>query len=197
MKNLFLLFLLLLFSESLFAQNSACVLTGNSVTIRGFRLGMTEAEAKKRYPKIEISDDINVVGLSYSTISKPSSHFDEVFTEEESEGLNSVELSFFDKKLSEIKVSYDGFTEWDSLEEFTDASAKVLKLPLSPNWQKMNQLTLRLNCNDFHVISMLAPKRSNYELQISKLFFSLDNFKDNIEARKKSQKEEQKKVFKP
>jgi hypothetical protein len=193
----FILASLFLFSSSLIAQNSFCAVAGQSVSVRGFRLGMTETEVKKRYPKIDITKDLDVVGLSHSSISKPSSDFEEVFTEEEREGLSSVELSFFNKTLSEFRITYDGFTEWDSLEEFTNSSAKALKLPLSVNWQKFNPISLKLVCKDFYIISTLEPKLGRYELQKQKLYFSLNDFKDKLETQKKNQKEEQKKVFKP
>lgn len=196
-KFIFVLSILFLLTSSLFAQNSVCTATGQSIKIRGFNLGMTEVEVKKKYPKIEIFKSSEVIGLSHSAVSKSTSEFEEVFTEEERKGINSIQLTFFDKILSEFRITYDGFTEWDSLEEFTNASAKVLSLPLSSNWQKFNRISLKLDCKDFYVLSTLEPKLGRYELQSSKLFFSYFDLKEKLEAQKKNQKEQQKKVFKP
>ncbi len=198
MKKLLLVFCIFLFLNcSSFAQDQICSTTAQNIVLRGFRLGMTETEVKKRYPKISFSKDSEVVGLSYSNISRSSSDFEEVFTEDEREGLSSVDLTFFNKMLSEFRITYDGFTEWDSLEEFTDISTKAFNLPLSTNWQKYNRISLKLVCKDFYIISTLEPKLGRYELQKPKLYFSFNDFKEKLETQKKTQKEEQKKVFKP
>lgn len=198
MRNLFWVsFALLFFVGISVAQGQVCTNTGQSIDLRGFKLGMTETEVKKRYPKISFSKNSDVVGLSYSNISRGSSDFEDVFTEDERKGLSSVDLTFFNKILSDFRITYDGFTEWDSLEEFTDKSAKALSLPLSTNWQKYNRISLKLVCKDFYIISTLEPKLGRYELQVPRLFFSFSDFKEKVETQKKIQKEEQKKIFKP
>ena len=99
MKNLLLPIFLLILSSTLSAQNSACTVSGQSITIRGFRLGMTESEATRRYPKIEIYNQNDGNGLSTSNISA----LGEIFTESERDGLSSVFLWFLDKKLAKIE----------------------------------------------------------------------------------------------
>lgn len=196
MKILFLtISLLVIFVTVSFGQN--CQTASQSVVVRGFSLGMTEESIKKRHPKIEFFKDLDVAGLSSWTSSSAGSS-DDIFTEAERENLELIQLTFFDKKLSQIKVVYNGFTEWDSLTEFTDASSKALKLPPSTSWQSISdKYAVRLDCQDFYVVSKLDPARSNYELQEPSLFLSFNDFATKLEGRKKSQKETQKKDFKP
>lgn len=196
MKRIFLVLIFELFLTT-FSFGQLCSNSPQSVVVRGFYLGMTEDAAKKRYPKIIFFKDLDVVGLTSWTL-PPSGSSDDIFTESEREGLESVQLKFFDKKLSQIKIVYNGFTEWDSLKEFTDASSKALKLPLADGWQKTSdENSIKIVCKDFYVISHLEPVRGAYELQEPSLFFSFNDFETKLDARKNSQKENQKKIFKP
>lgn len=193
--SILLLCFVFLFVKPLLAQE--CQNVAKSVLIRGFSLGMTEGIVKKRYPKIEFFKDLDVVGLSSWTMPGSGSS-DDIFTEAEREGLESLNLTFFDKKLSQINIVYNGFTEWDSLSEFTNASSKSLNLPPSVNWKRTDDKNaIRIDCKDFFVIARLEMPRSRYELQEPSLFFSLTAFESNLKNRKNTQKEEQKKIFKP
>jgi hypothetical protein len=109
----------------------------------------------------------------------------------------SVELTFLDKQLALIKIAYDGFTEWNSINEFIDTTSKQLKLPLSENWQVIKKNTLRLDCKDFFIISNLDPKLGRYDLQKPSLLISTNNFDAQLEEREKTKKDRQKQVFRP
>lgn len=197
MKKSFLLISFLFFlSSSLIGQNKECSVIGKDVTLRGFKLGMSEEEAKHRYPKIEIfqkegkSVSTAIIGTGYTSL-------EQVFSESEREGLSSVELTFLNKALARINVAYNGLTEWNSVNEFTNASAEQLKLPLSSQWKKTDTISLRLNCKDFYIVSRVEPKLGKYELQKPILFFSINDYAQKLKAIEESNMEKQKDHFKP
>lgn len=178
------------------AQNVCSALPQN-VGIRSFKLGMTEAEAKRRYPKIQIWRDTNNIGMNYSVIGQSYTPLDEVFTESEREGIEYVELYFLDKKLARFRIAYDGFTEFDSITEFTNSIVKTLKLPSADKWQKEKENSLRLNCSNFYIISRLEVKQMASELSKPSLFLSINDFEKTLEEWKKTEKQKQKETFKP
>lgn len=196
MKNLFLLFnFILLLGSATYGQN--CQALSQNVVVRAFSLGMTEAQVKKRYPKIEFYKDSGVVGVTKWSGERPTS-FDDVFTETEREDLARVELTFFDKKLSRIKIIYTGFIKWDSLAEFTDVSAKVLKLPPAADWHKTDdEESIKIECKDFSVVSKLELPRSQYELQEPSLLFTLNSLESDLKNKQKALEDSQKREFKP
>lgn len=193
----FTLAAIFLLNTVLFVQAQTCTSASQNLVIRGFRLQMTESEAKRRYPKIRIFQNQDGNGLSTAGIGFPYQDFDEVFTEVERKSLSSVELTFLDKQLALIKIAYDGFTEWNSINEFIDTTSKQLKLPLSGNWQVIKKNTLRLDCRDFFIISNLDPKLGRYDLQKPSLLISKNNFDAQLAEREKTKKDRQRQIFKP
>lgn len=187
---------LLLLTLTYNAQTGICTNSSQSIQIRGFRLGMTQSEITRRYPKIEFysQDDGNGLTTSSTGIS-PS--LDAIFNDTEREDLKSVVLSLLDKKLQQIEIAYNGFTEWNSLKDFTDAIARNLKIPLAVNWQPLDKTALRLNCKDFFIIVRLEPKRGKYEVQNQSLLISTNDFQSQLDAREAQKKERQQKTFKP
>jgi hypothetical protein len=198
MKKLsFLITTILLLISSSFGQEYRCPATSSSVVIRGFRLGMTETEVKRRYPKIQIFKDLDNNGLTLINIDGSSYDYEEVFTESERKGLRFVSIKFLDKKIVRIGIDYDGFTEWNSTKEFTDAISKNLRLPLADKWQKLNEKSFQLSCGDFFIISKLEPKSGTGSLQKPSLLLSINDFDKIIKEGVEDRKERQRKTFKP
>jgi hypothetical protein len=177
------------------AQSAGCP-SGSSVVVRGFKLGMTESDVLRRYPKIEIYDQKTGNGVTTSS-SGQSPALDAVFSEEVRKGIGTIDLVFLDKKLAKIEVAYDGFTEWVSMTEFVNAIAGPLKLPEAVSWKAEDKRTLKLSCSDFEATIIWEQKRSQYEVQKQVLILSIAKFKDVVDSREKNKNESQKKVFKP
>ncbi|MDQ4119833.1 MAG: hypothetical protein M3209_00015 [Acidobacteriota bacterium] len=199
MKIIVFTFLLLLFIPviSKAQESKTCSASPQSIIVRGFKLGMTETEVKRRFPKISIWEQSGDTGLTYVAEQMSSSSFRETFTEADREGISAIDLNFIEKKLARIAIKYTGFTEWKSITEFTDAIAKSLKLPLAINWQKLDDEKLRVSCNGFFAEVHFTPKLSPYILQAQSLTLSISDYENILKQREQTKNERQKQVFKP
>ena len=110
-------------------QPSACS-SKQAPELAGFQLGMTPAEVKKSLADSSMFDSRmsarNEVGSS--AVNVPAADL----KPEAGEGIESVNLTFVDNRLSQIKVTYTSATQWDGLQDFFARESQKLSLP-KPN----------------------------------------------------------------
>ena len=96
----------------------------------GFRLGMTTAEVKESLADSSMFDSRmsshNEVGSSAVNI--PAADLNP----EAGDGIESVNLTFVDNRLSQIKVTYNSASQWDGVQDFFARESQRLSLP-KPN----------------------------------------------------------------
>ena len=126
------LFLVLLFASVCQAQDGVCTKQeGDTPTIRGFRLGMTVDEVKRTYTMVRDRSDATgyfserVAGLWLS--------------DQQKQGVSSVELGFLDGRVVSVIVAYDNSTKWESVEQLGAAVSNSLSVP--PLWIKKTDPT--------------------------------------------------------
>lgn len=106
-------------------QQPACtVKVGAAPALRGFRLGMTEAEVKARVPGAAVTRDPlgqGAVSFQYSQLKDvdPAAYA----------GVFYVTLLFIDDRVTSVSVQYDQSITWKSSDHFAERVSELLKLP--------------------------------------------------------------------
>ena len=113
-----------------------------SPEVRGLRLGMTLEEVKKRYPALEIpaADEASGTDIEVNKYG-PNWRGDLGFN---LEGVNRINFSSVDGRVSRISIHYERKPERISREEFSSLLSETFNLP---------SFIDRLECYDFRVIA--------------------------------------------
>lgn len=119
--------IILVCAAQAYAQRpSACALK-QAPELVGFRLGMSPAEVKESLADSSMFDSRmssnNEVGSR--AVNVPAADL----KPEAGDGIESVYLTFVDNRLSQIKVTYNSATQWDSLQDFFARESQKLSLP--------------------------------------------------------------------
>jgi hypothetical protein len=151
-KLLFVAALVLCIPAVARAQQAPCQLKlEDAPEIRGFRLGMSAAQVKARFPVFQLKPD--EYGVAEFLIQVGGN----VFGDKSLDGVESISLYFVDERLASFNVSYKNVIAWQSDEQFRERISRALNLPAA--W---NGPTLR--CEGFSVtayrnnISVSAPQ---------------------------------------
>jgi hypothetical protein len=191
---------LLLLCISVAAQTTPCPLKTNDLPeLLGFKLGMTIPQLKQRYPKLfeEYNFDPDTNGyLELDLTGFYDSRLSKFMNETERKGLDGLKLAFLDDKLVKMRIVYDGFTEWDSVDEFLNSIAKNLKLPVT-GWKNTSDKTRQLDCSGASLEVRLDPKLGQYELQKPSITFVEQGIDDVLKERERTKKDRQRREFKP
>ncbi len=185
-------------------QSSQCSLKiDNSPTVRSFKLGMTVQELSSKNPTLKapelklLEPDVN--GFASVTLNKSvAPTLEEYLPKIDVSGVGNISLSFLDNRLVKLRITYDGLTsEWGNVATFLPAIADSLKLPEPSNWRTTDKITRALDCDNFTVTVRLEPKLGRYEVESPSVTFSEAGLNEILQKRKETEKERQRKLFKP
>jgi len=188
--------LVLLFAATQHAQESTCKLKlADAPVLRGFRLGMTVDDLKKRYPKFHpaTADPDGYVHQGFFIGADELSEMSAA----DRDGLGGLVFSFFDDKLMEFELDYNGFTAFGSIGAFVDAISTKLKFPGGAAWQEVDPKTRRLACDGFTATIKFEKKQSKYETETQALIITDDHSAKLLKERKANGPEQRRKIFKP
>ncbi|HYX71994.1 MAG TPA: hypothetical protein VE732_04430 [Nitrososphaera sp.] len=188
--------LLLAACNGLNAQSGPCPLTIEQLPeVRGFKLGMTLEQIKKRHPNFRVPAPDQT---GYSEIEHHISHFmsygeESVINEADRKGLQSIKVAFLDNKLVKLRVTYDDSVEWENVTEFFKAISNPLKLPEISQWDRRDKDTLQLSCDD-NTIQISLKFSPSATPSITFAQHGIDRIRL---GRERASKEKQKQDFKP
>jgi Ankyrin repeats (3 copies) len=134
-----------------------CVLKPTTApALRGFRLGMSVSEVSDRFPRYGMpqADPCGRQTFSLDTGFSRLRAF--ARRPEEFDGVRSVRLAFLDGRLTYVRVTYEGGTEWRSVGEYLASISNSLRLPAS--WHKTEDGTIEshahvIGCDGFKVVA--------------------------------------------
>lgn len=172
------LILLLLLTSAIAAQSGQmCSMASKETpTVRGIKLGMTRAEIQQSSGfDLKSGDRVHI----FPAI--------EIFKSAAFEGIESMEMSFIDNRLTELEVVYDG-PVWDDVTEFARSLSKAWNLDPSHWFFNEAKTTGMLRCSAF---------TANIERFGSRLHLIDTPAIQEAEAKAKSDNDAKKKVFKP
>jgi hypothetical protein len=173
----------------------------DNLELRGFRLGMSQAEVKARIPDL-VTTRPNGLGESRSfTFVRTNKYLSRNAT---LRGVSSITLNYLDGRVIFVAMLYDDSLKWDSGDEFAGQVAASLGLP--SGWARNEgedydeQLKI-LRCERFALVAGL--KRVSYRMLPAAFLTDLAginalNKRASDEAERKRRAEEQRKrSFKP
>jgi hypothetical protein len=128
--RLFMLIITLLISAAhAFAQQPVCT-EKRAPEYKGFQLGMTMMDVKDKMVdpstfdgKLSAANKINTLAIQLLATE---------LKEEYPEAVESVNLTFVDKRLASIKVTYNGSDSWMGAQDFFKQTATKLGVPAPP-----------------------------------------------------------------
>ena len=140
------------------AQRPACALKLDQLPdapeLRGFRLGMTYDEVRKRVPQIQFgpSDQFGVAKLSINPA------FDRRFDQASFEDVRTISLEFLDGRLVILWIGYESTFKWQTVDKFVAGISKSLNLSAPWSAKRGGQ---HLICDRLSVfVSMIAGSPS-------------------------------------
>jgi hypothetical protein len=173
----------------------------DNLELRGFRLGMSQAEVKARIPDL-VTTRPNGLGESRSfTLVRANKYLSRNAT---LKGVLSISLRYLDGRVTSVSMFYDDSLKWESSAEFAGQVAASLSLPTE--WARFDddsddeQMRV-LRCERFALVAGLS--RVSYRLLPAAHLFDLTaintvNRRAVDEAERKRRAEEQRKrSFKP
>jgi hypothetical protein len=114
---------------SSFAQQPTCALK-QAPEFNGFHLGMTALDVKDRLADTDLFDSklsgVNKIGAQAVEI------LGSELKDEYAEGIDNINLTFVDKRLTVIKVTYNDGATWRNAQDFFKQVAGKLGLPQDP-----------------------------------------------------------------
>lgn len=196
------------------ACSKPCNLTPeNAPELRGFRLGMTLDEIKRKFPNLPsiTSDENGLSKIYFDRTSKPEQSYREFnFVDanfmEAFKGTRRVYLELTDNKVAVIKVVYTDEIPWKSEEEFIKRTAESLNIPgtwtMSDGYNTLQcQNSLMFQAGISRDLSHIktAPSEKLPYIQISNIWAQIqpDLKKMDKEKNANAQREAQKNTFTP
>jgi hypothetical protein len=128
-----------------------CKLTvAQAPALRGIRLGMTIDQTLAVFPGAQADSDVRA-RLARDYFGSQSAYVDPAKYESKEEfgGVNFINLSFLDGRLTSFSISYKG-PEWRSDEQFAARVAESLSLPGVGSWKPIFS-GLALACEGFRI----------------------------------------------
>jgi hypothetical protein len=169
------------------------------VSLRGFTLGMSEAEVRRRLPRLQTkAGPRGMRSASVFFVGKTNPPPAEL------KGVALMGFDFLEGRAARVAVGYDASIKWDSLEEFTRHTGEALRLPAV--WRAHRGLTDNLlrsiSCDDAAITITFASPSTSYKAPIIILedsaAFDLARRRAESAAEQRRQAEERKKqTFKP
>jgi hypothetical protein len=176
------------------AQKSGCA--AQDIQLRGFRLGMSLDEVKRRFPKkkdwMETADE---VGCADQTI------FGTQFNENEFRDVTLIYARFFQSRLVGISLRYKTDAKWSSIHDFAKRVSDSLGLPDA--WQDPKNADAKssqiLRCGDVRLVASLAEENDKGAFLFGDAFLTLvdENAERRIKQIQSDKEEAKRKLFKP
>lgn len=186
--------------ESLGRSDEMCravVLRG--VSLRGFTLGMSEAEVRRRLPRLRVT--AGRYGLSSGTVLFGGRA---AGPPPELKGVAGVAFTFMEGRVARILVGYDDSIRWDSLDEFVGRTAEALRLPKAwPAYRRADNAPSRgLVCDDVSLVTHFANPYATHKGPILTLEdrAAFEVFAQHVSAAEEQRRraeERKKRTFKP
>jgi hypothetical protein len=158
--------------------------------IRGFKLGMTLEDIRRRHPKFKIPepDETGYAEMTYSVSYYLSYGEESLINEEDRKGITGIKVAFLDGKLVRLRIIYDDSVKWKDVPEFLQAMIRALKLPDAKFWINHDADTAQLNCNNVVVqVRLIQDARNGGSIAFGQL--GIDKTRTerarSIEAKKK------------
>lgn len=134
-------------------QTPACTVKRDAAPeLRGFRLGMTEAQVKTRVPAAQA---VNRDPLGQGSLALQYQQLKDLDAAAYA-GVGYITLLFIDDRLTSISVQYDQTVTWKSPEQFAERVSELLKLPKA--WRPEQEQTqhgstpfLSMSCDGFRL----------------------------------------------
>lgn len=168
------------------------------MALRGFTLGMSEAEVRRRLPRLQVKGDRH--GLSSAVFFVGPAGPPPV----ELKGVAGMAFTFKGGRVARISVGYYDSIKWDSLEEFTERTAEALRLPKAwLAYRHTDYMPRRgLFCDDVSLVTYFASPSLTDKSPVLTLEDSaaLDNFTRRVDAAEEQRRraeERKKQTFKP
>jgi hypothetical protein len=118
--------------------------------IRGLRLGMTIDQTLAVFPSAQADSEVRrQLGRDYFGSQSASVDPAKYESKEKFVGVNSINLSFLDGRLTNFSILYKG-PEWKSDEQFAASVAEALNLPGVGSWKPIPN-GLVLSCEGFRI----------------------------------------------
>lgn len=114
-------------AQQAYAQRPPVCAFKQAPELVGFRLGMTIAEVKESLADSSMFDSRMSSGneVGSRAVNVPAADL----KAETGDGIDNVNLTFVDSRLSQIKVTYNSASQWDSLQDFFARESQKLSLP--------------------------------------------------------------------
>jgi hypothetical protein len=124
----------------------------------GFRLGMSQDQAKVRVPQI-VFGPTTPYGLSQTSISPD---FDSKIDKASLAGIRTVSLDFLDGRLTSLWFGFDSSFKWSTVPDFVAGISQSLHLPAA--WKPWKLRGQQLVCADFQVTVSLVSEGPSFHL---------------------------------
>ena len=127
--------------------------------LKGFQLGMTIDQVKKRVPQVLIPPP-NPLGVTKTTINP---FYDPRIDTSTFEGVRTVSLDFLDGVLTSLWIGYDSSPKWPAVENFVQGLSQSLRLPHA--WTSAKSHGLQLKCADFQMTVTMVARGPSFRIQ--------------------------------
>jgi len=172
------------------ASAEKCTLTiSQAPELRGLRLGMTREQVKVIFPKldrvIENSHAVEWLGLLNVRIYPDENNTTDTAKFED---VMSIELGFFDKRLSRIIVTYFKDYKFDNANDFTKKVSEALRVPNAWKVEDYSNNRRVMDCDGFRIyVDSSEPSIWLWDITADSI----------LQKRKEEEKERKRKSFKP
>jgi hypothetical protein len=181
------------------AVSQVCELTTEQFpAIRGFRLGMTVAEVKRRFVTGFDEARADKYGMMMVQLTTPASiTFPVAVNPSEFAGVFQLNFTFYEGRLIETRYKYTP-AKWRDIREFLDVASPVLNIDVR-QWAVTNTGSARLDCAGFAVQARLVAFSSHQDMPditVTDTKAKADATKRKAEAIRQSE-EERRRSFRP
>ena len=181
---------------------AACTLSlEQAPEVRGFGLGMSLDEVRRRFPGLEARPPLEVnwsPEFGYLEARIHAADILRIYPQHKSEfkGVQSVTLKFLDGRVTYLEVEYDDSAKWDDVDTLLESLTASLNLPAPEAWQAdeprvkgSERWAKRLTCDGFKIVVWAFSR--------AKIFFHDTAASEMLSKRMRAKDERQRREFKP
>jgi hypothetical protein len=183
------------------SNQSTCNLTiSQSPTVRGIRLGMSAEEVFALFPgsaerqdykdailSAQVSPNYGVARLYF----QPAAYLSPA--KERFSGIDSISITLFDGRATEISVAYTGYPKgpsWLNVDDFITKLSDAFALPSAKDWQTTGEFSKTLKCSGFEIRALLSNRNGYMSL-------SNNSYTETVRQRAAADEERRRREFKP
>lgn len=162
MKPLLIIFVLLLTSVCVSAQEPQCTLKladlPNTPELFGFKMGMTTDQVRARVPQVQFGrpDEFTVLKTSINP------DFDPRIDKSTFQGVRTVSLDFLDDQLTSLWFGFDSTFKWQTVDDFKAGISKALNLPNV--WKPWRIRGQQMHCADFQLTVNIVSEGPSFRI---------------------------------